>query len=47
MVTGAKQHFVLAILAKKLPGSLEEFKELADDIAFRWIDNDSYHREFS
>src|SRR4029077_17215655 len=43
MVASTKQHIVFSIFAKKLPRSLEQFKELADDIVFRSICNDAYH----
>jgi hypothetical protein len=43
-VFGTEQNVVTPIAAIKFPGSLEQLEELADNILFRSIRNDTYHR---
>jgi hypothetical protein len=46
-ITGAEYNVVAAVAAIKLPGSFEELEELANNIVFRRIRIDPYHRDVS
>src|SRR6266852_2423071 len=46
-ISGTEKNVVLPIPAIKLPRSLEQLEELANNILFRRICNDTYHREGS
>jgi hypothetical protein len=46
-VSGTKQNVILPVSTIKLPRSLEQLEELADNIMLCRICNNAYHREGS